>query len=216
MLVTHLCYYLTDWNGITPRSEDYNTNKVVKSLKGETIKGYSNIVIGGVSFRLTDSNKDEFLRRLWVRVGQVLNEHLATQTAIVPIPNSDGIVGAAATYRTLVFANAIAAASSKKVVAVDALRWKAVAASVHKQGGFRAPEPRYENLEVIQCPKLPIILFDDVITSGSSFIAAYWRLDEAGNAPKEGFVIARRTALQEPKMFIDEQKELEIPSRPLF
>jgi hypothetical protein len=31
-------------------------------------------------------------------------------------------------------------------------------------GGMRTPEPRYDNLEVIRCPDLPVILFDDVIT----------------------------------------------------
>ena len=39
MLVRHLCYYLTEWGGIKPRQEDYNTNKVVKCLKDEAIKG---------------------------------------------------------------------------------------------------------------------------------------------------------------------------------
>jgi hypothetical protein len=55
MLVRHLCYYLTEWGGVTPRQEDYDTNKVVKCLKNEAIKGYSNITIGGVTFRLATS-----------------------------------------------------------------------------------------------------------------------------------------------------------------
>jgi hypothetical protein len=53
VLVRHLCYYLTEWGGINPRQEDYNTNKVVKCLKNETIKGYSDITIGGVTFAAT-------------------------------------------------------------------------------------------------------------------------------------------------------------------
>jgi orotate phosphoribosyltransferase len=68
---------------------------------------------------------------------------------------------------------------------------------------------------VIDCPEIPIVLFDDVITSGSSFIAACWRLQEGGNSPAEGLAIARRTVNQEPKMFALEER-LEIPPRPLF
>jgi hypothetical protein len=89
----------------------------VKCLKNEAIKGYFNITIGGVTFRLTDENKSEFLKQLWIGVGEFLNGQLTEQTAIVPIPNSSGIVEAPPTYRTLVFANAIAAASSGKLIA---------------------------------------------------------------------------------------------------
>ena len=124
MLVRHLCYYLTDWSDITPRQQDYDTNKIVKCLKGDPIKGYSNITIGGVSFQLNNDNKFEFLNRLWRGVGTFLNDNLTTPTAIVPIPNSTAVAGASPTYRTLEFATAIAGASSGKVTVVDALRWK--------------------------------------------------------------------------------------------
>src|SRR5271165_2161059 len=134
MLIQHLCYYLTDWNGITPRQEDWDSNKVVKCLKGETIKGYAQIAIGGVTFRIEDSNKEEFLLHLWAAIGKSFAASTKVVTAIVPIPNSAGIVGAPATYRTLLFAQHIAAASSGKIVALDALRWRNAAPAVHRQG----------------------------------------------------------------------------------
>jgi hypothetical protein len=216
MLVQHLCYYLTDWNGITPRQEDWDTNKVVKCLKGETIKGYAQIAIGGVSFRVEDNNKEEFLLHLWISIGQSLGASTPATTAIVPIPNSAGIIGAPTTYRTLSFARHIAAASSGKLVALDALRWRTAATAMHKQGGQRIPEPRYDNLQVIQNPNCPVILFDDVVTSGSSFIAAVWRLAEVGHTPIGGLVVARRTPIQEPKMFESKLQELDIPTRPML
>jgi hypothetical protein len=216
MLVQHLCYYLTDWNGITPRQEDWDTNKVVKCLKGEVIKGYAQISIGGLTFRLEDTSKEEFLLRLWSEIGKGFAESLKETTAIVPIPNSSGIIGATANYRTLLFAQHIAASSSGKLVAIDSLRWKSAAPAVHKQGGHRAPEPRYDNLQVIERPNHPVVLFDDVVTSGSSFIAAVWRLSEVGNAPTTGLVVARRTPTQEPNMFEVKEQELASPQRPLF
>jgi orotate phosphoribosyltransferase len=133
----------------------------------------------------------------------------------VPIPNRTAVVGAKEIYRTLSYARAIAAASKGKL-AVDALRWKLDLPAAHSQKGVRAPEPRYENLSVANCPQLPILLFDDVITSGSSFVAACWRLEEAGNKPLQGLAIARRTAHQETKMFGLEERDLEIPARPMF
>jgi hypothetical protein len=215
MRVQHFCYYLTDWPA-ERRQQDYDSNKVVKCLKDETFKGYANLTVGGSNIRVDNSNKAEFRRRLWEAVGKSMGAALKEQTAIVPVPNSLAIIGSPPNYRTLGYAQAIAAASGGKVVAVDALRWKKVEPAAHKQPGFRTPEPRYENMTVIECPKLPVILFDDVITSGSTFIASFWRLDEAGNAPKEGFVAARSTKIQEPKMFVSEVRELEIPHRPFF
>jgi hypothetical protein len=75
-----------------------------------------------------------------------MNNALKTKTALVPIPNSYAIVGAPANYRTFGYAQAIAAASSGKVVAVYALRWKKEVEAAHKQKGLRTPERRYENL----------------------------------------------------------------------
>jgi hypothetical protein len=216
MLVRHFCYYLTDWGGITPRQEDWDSNKLVKCLKDEAIKGYINLNVGGENMRVDNNSKQEFLHRLWAAVGQSMGDAFPEQTAIVPIPNSAAIVGSPADYRTLRYAQAIAAASSGKVIAVDALRWKVCAEAAHRQKGFRTPERRYDNLVATACPAIPIILFDDVITSGSSFVAANWRLDEAGNAPKEGFVAARSTSIQEPKMFVSESRDLIIPQRPFF
>ena len=117
----------------------------MKCLKNEAIKGYSNITIGGVTFRLTDENKSEFLKQLWIGVGEFLNGQLTEQTAIVPIPNSSGIVEAPRRIAPL-FLPTPSAAFLGKLIAIDALRWKTAAAAVHKQGGFRAPEPRYDTL----------------------------------------------------------------------
>lgn len=200
MRVRHFCYYLTDWSGITPRPEDWATNKIAKCVQGQPIEGYVDVRVGGSDLRVDNDNKSEFLRRLWIAVGQSLAATLTTHRAIVPIPNGSAIISSSGVYRTLQYAQAIAAASSGKMIALDALRWKAPAEAGYKKKGLRTPESRYDNLTVIKCPKIPIILFDDVLTSGSCFIAANWRLSEAGNFPAEGFVVARRTAIQEPKM----------------
>jgi len=214
MLVQHLCYYLTDWNGITPRQEDWTSNKVVKCLKGELIKGFAQIDVAGVLFRLEEGSKQEFLTHLWSALGRTFNSPNAS-TAIIPIPNSAGVVGAPANYKTLLYAQQIAAASSGKLVALDALRWRAATGAVHKQGGVRSPEKRFDNLTVIQAPDRPAILFDDFITSGSSLIAAVWRLSEVGCTPTGGLAVARRTPVQQPKMFGFQEQELEIPTKPL-
>lgn len=217
MLVHHVCYYLTDWNGIKPRQEDYDTSKIVKCLKGDAVKGYFDITVNKVRLHVEEANKNQFLAQLWIGFGKLLADRLTSPAALVPVPNHDAIVGFAGTYRTLTYARAIAAASVGKVQAYDLLRWADADAAAHTRKGARYPLQRYENMRVVgEVPKIPIILFDDVITSGSSFIGAYWRLQEAGNAPIEGLVVARRTVIQEEKMVGTEQRDLEIPPKPMF
>ncbi|PYF03860.1 hypothetical protein BJ122_105117 [Rhodopseudomonas faecalis] len=216
MLVQHYCYYLTDWAGISPRQQDFDTNKVVKCLKGQPINGYAQIGIAGLSIRLEQSSKEEFLARLWTFIGKDVAKTLRETTTIVPIPNSSAVVGASPNYRTLSFASSMASASSGKLVAEDCLRWRSAAPAVHTTAGHRSPEPRYDNLVVVQKPTRPVILFDDVVTSGSSFIAAVWRLSEIGAALNKGLVVARSTCNQEPNMFKAEGRDLAIPQPPLF
>lgn len=215
MLVEHFCYCLTDCSGITPRQQDYDADTIVKCLKGTATKGFASIKIRGMSFDLNVDDRQQFLTHLWKSIGQSLRSVVNSQAAIVPVPDSAGTVTAPASYRTLRYAQAIAASSSGKLIAVDGLRWKPGVEPAYGQKR-RAPKARYDKLVVVECPKIPIILFDDTITSGSSFVAAYWRLDEQGNAPQRGYAVARRIDIAEPDMFKNEERELEIPPRPRY
>src|SRR5262245_32166789 len=119
MLVRHQCFYLTNWNGITPRQEDWSTSKIVKCLKGEPVKGYFKISIAGAPDTYNESNKALFLERVWYAMGAELSK-LPAPHALVPIPNATATVDAPDDYRTLNFVRAIAAASGGKVEALDA------------------------------------------------------------------------------------------------
>jgi hypothetical protein len=52
---------------------DYTTYKIVKALKGEPIKGYFQIKIGGQSKRFDQSNVVEFMPPLFQAVATKLN-----------------------------------------------------------------------------------------------------------------------------------------------
>jgi len=70
---------------------------------------------------------------------------------------------------------------------------------------------------LIATPTPPVVLFDDFFTSGSSLVAAYWILDDAGVAPTRAVVIGRRTDTQHDKMTGWRTEELDIPQRlPFF
>ena len=66
------------------------------------------------------------------------------------------------------------------------------------QGGTRDPHQHFANLEVVEWPTRPFVIYDDVITTGSQMIASCWRLSSAGLDPTLGVAIGR--AVKEQKM----------------
>jgi hypothetical protein len=208
--VNYLCYYLADWIGIVPRPQDRASANVVRCLKDKPVEEQAALKVGNTTIHLDPLNTSEFLPRLWGALGDYLGNIFDSQAAIIPVPDSLGRQDALPIYRTYRYAQAIAAGSSGKLVAHDSLRWKQNVPDAPTRVANRHPETRYNNLVVTSLPKLPIVLFDDTLTSGSSLIAAHWRLAEAGNAPARALVIARRTNIPQADMFKGGEYELNI------
>ena len=137
--------------GIAWRDADYTTYKIVKALKGEPIKGYFQIKIGGQSKRFDRSNVVEFMPPLFQAVATKLNELAQGEFDIVPIPNSSATVRDKAEFKTLAHARAVAAVVGARATAVPSLRWK-TAKTPARKGGSRDPQIHLQNLQVVQKP----------------------------------------------------------------
>jgi predicted amidophosphoribosyltransferase len=196
-----------DW-----RDQDYLARNIVKSIKNEQFNGSFTLKVGGAPRRFDFDNRSDFLRALWPYVTKHILERIEGNASLVPIPNSGATIEAG-DYNTLHYAREIARHSRGRLTAVDALRWQLAQDPQHKSAGRRAPEARYANMRLVTRPEPPVILFDDFITSGSSLIAAYWHLDEAGLAPVRAFVVGRRTDEQHDQMVGWFSEDLEIPER---
>lgn len=105
---------------------------------------------------------------------------------IVPVPNS-GATANNRSFRTMELAQKIAALAPGKLRALPALRWRRPLVPAHR-GGPRNPNALLENLALIRKPDSPVVLFDDVMTSGGHMVACYRRLSGVTGAP-----IARRS-----------------------
>lgn len=98
---------------------------------------------------------------------------------IVPVPNGDGVIGSEAAFRTFDLARRIAD-NNASLSAFDALRWHAPMGKAHKNERRRDVDSHMAALRIKQgCPK-DVIIFDDVVTSGSQICAAKLKLEEAG------------------------------------
>ncbi len=109
----------------------------------------------------------------------------------MPVPSKDGVVGAA-TYRTLEMTKEALHSTGLAGRIVDGLRWRQGLTKAH-QGGNRnrtllaprlAADPKLKGKKVI--------LIDDVITTGSSLLAAADMLNQQG-ATVLGSIVCGKT-----------------------
>jgi hypothetical protein len=169
-----LCAYLTDTD-VDWRREDYDTNKMVKALKGTPINGYFTVEIAGMPRRIRQTNVHEFLDRVPKAMAKHIALHLPENATLVPIPNSHVIDPTTPNFRTLDLAQAIAKESGGNLVAVPALVFREAQVKSH-EGGPRSAHHFEAAYKVTKKVDGPIVLVDDVCTGGGHLIGAAWKL----------------------------------------
>lgn len=191
------CQYLTA--GGKWRDADYRALAIVKSVKGEPFNGYCAVKIDGRVVNLTKDNMDVGLEL----AGRTLAGRLAELTQIpvilVPIPNSHAHIGAPPAFRTLTLAETIARHSNGLAEACPALLWAAPKDKQHQVGGYRNASQFHPQLRIAKPLPKPVVLIDDVITSGSQMLAAAFVLRKADIEVPFGMAVGRTTTEQTPQ-----------------
>lgn len=189
-----ICAYLTDvsveWRGI-----DHTSSKMVKALKGDPINGYFEHKIAGKIRRFDQANIKDFLDRIPPALAKLIARHVSTNATIVPIPNSHVIDIQGPNFRTLELARSVAQTSDHQFQAVPALVF-AEPQVKSREGGPRDPY-HFENVyRIVTEVEGPIILLDDVCTSGAHMIGACWKLKSPKRNVVLGAAFGRTTSLQ--------------------
>src|SRR5262249_50402588 len=198
--VSSRMYYLTDVD-TTWRPADYNVRNIVRGLKQEPFNGYSEFRVGGAVRRYNQANIEQFMPPLMQGVGQRMSTQLQQrEVAIVPIPGSTMAGGAPGTFRIVDLATMFARGYGGPSKIVPAIRWVAPREKAHRQNEVRSPDLHQPRMRLAEQPTKPVLLFDDVMTSGSQMIAATRFLREAGFDVIAGGGVARATKTQHEKM----------------
>ena len=210
----HWCYHLTDvdceW-----RQVDYSGRTVVKGLKGEPFKGYMDAKVAGVATRFDSNNIEELIDQILPAVGRRLRDDIAGPISIVPIPNSGMALGAAGPFRSVELAKKVAAGFGANATVCEAIRWDAPRKKAHQNNDYRHPGLYEPHMRLVVRPKAPVVLFDDVLTSGSQMIAAARMLTKQGVAPERGLVVARATKIQhDDGLWTKRAAELDLSEEP--
>jgi hypothetical protein len=178
------------------RQEDYLVRNFVKSLKGEKFNGYSDFDLNGKTFRITHKNPGPAYDAWsdWA-VSRVRDELKLGPVTLVPVPSS----------AQTEFQQDTCPVRMAERVARDApdlcsvgyyLRHAAARQSAHGQGGSRHPD---EIERALRCAPVdtrrPVVLIDDVVTTGGHLKACARVLREQG-VEVEYAIVAARTVWQ--------------------
>lgn len=188
------CQYLT--SGGNWREKDWHARVIIKSVKGEDFNGHWDAKIEGVARRLDKSNKDETLALAAGIMAEKILSLVSEPVTLVPIPNGSACVDGPQEFRTKRLADLIAS-NSKGLADVKAeLLWKIPKEKQHKTAGYRHASQFIPRLELAHTSIRPIILIDDVVTSGSQMLAGAYLLRNAKADVLFGMAVGRTTEVQ--------------------
>lgn len=208
--VLSMVYYLTTVgeSGPTWRDQDWTANKIIKCVKGEPINGYLDLRIDGKRRRFDEESRDELLEVVCRRAARRLVDGLSQRRiCVVPVPNSGATIRSNTLFRTAQLAQRIVSHGGANLAMLPALRWRRALTPAHK-GGTRDPGLLLDNLLLRDKPDRPVVLLDDVMTSGGHMIACYRRLVAEAKVPIAALVIGRATQMQHEKMLAWQEESL--------
>ncbi|WP_187967890.1 hypothetical protein [Aquibium microcysteis] len=179
--VSTLIRYKTD-PSVQKNEDEWTAIHAKKIIKGEPLSDRAHFswkVRDGQTYRIDAATRSTFESDIFSRVAEHMVAAGLGGATIVPVPNGDGVVGELNEFRTLQLAQAIAA-RSPHLSAFDALRWQEQMGKAHRNERRRNVETHIGMLRVN--PKSPkdVVVFDDVLTSGSQLCAAKIKLEDAG------------------------------------
>jgi predicted amidophosphoribosyltransferase len=179
---------------------DYNARIIVRGMKQEAFKGYADFRIGGVVRRFDSKNIEELMPFFMRHVARASRGFLSDEFSLIPIPNSGMAVGSRGSFRTVDLAEMFAEAYGADAKVEPFLVWDKPRKKQHSTAGFRHPDQFEPHFRLVGKPTRAVVIFDDVLTSGSQLIAAARFLTTKGFPPQCGLVAARASKTQHDPM----------------
>lgn len=197
------------WTGVSQAT--YAVNAFTKALKGIPLKNYNEVPvkIGGATRTLDSSTAaqafDWFAELAANHLGQA-----SSPTLLIPIPGSQCDSQAAVQASTTMKMADALARRLKNVQAHPALWFDTKLTSASKAGGPRHPRLIYPHLVYDpSTPHLPVVLVDDVCTSGGHVRACAARLRDEFHTCDEAICAVQSTDLAPETPWRIDVRELE-------
>jgi hypothetical protein len=173
------------------RPADYNVRNLVKALKGESFKGYSSLQLEGKTYTFT-ARETAPAYALWSHwAAAQLRDLKLGKVTLVPVPASDQVQYGQITCPVRM-ANELAALVPEHAAVGNFLRHGTKQPRAHKEGGSRNSATIEAALVCnVTDTSLPVVLVDDVKTTGSHLLAAARALRRHGVTVERTLVAGR-------------------------
>ena len=206
-----LCRYLT--GNLQRREDDWASYHMVQAVKGRAVRGTFSVRVQGAVKHYGPGNYHEFLRYIPRGIWRQIKSRIDGPVYIVPIPNSHVVSPATPDFRTFDMAKRVAAASDGQAAAVPALWFREKLETSSSGGGSRDPDLLHEKLKSSGKLDRPVVLFDDVYTSGGHMKAAAWKMEDDGTTLALAVVFARTTHAHEERPHGPEEEIIDLSGR---
>lgn len=194
------------WRGV-----DYDAHDFIDAIKDRDINGYSHVWLRGKWHRFDNTNRQDVVGWFATMVSDYFTANPVNDLImLVPAPGSKVDVKFAGTPGTAQLAEAIAAAMNAAVVVQDVLRQSEPIRSANEEGGTRDAAELFENLVLMDDVNgWPVVLVDDVLTSGGHMQACAAKLREAGANVLMAVVAGRADDAQVPDPFAVRSEDID-------
>lgn len=212
MRLHSLCYYRSKSETWTEkwRNVDFAARNLVKAIKHEDFKGYSDITTGQSTIRIdnTLAGRNRALSAVAGALAGKISQAGYQNAAVIPIPSSSH-VNPNAMFTGRRIAEAIQAKNpafvSTPVLYFDEPLQKSAGGGGTRNAGVIQAHLRMANCQLLQS----VVLLDDVCTSGGHLKAAAQYLAQHGIEVQDAFVIGRTAWDQPDNMFTVQVEELQ-------
>ncbi|GBQ91526.1 hypothetical protein AA23498_1207 [Acetobacter nitrogenifigens DSM 23921 = NBRC 105050] len=177
--------------GASFRQVDFDCMKLVKCYKGNVINGFLTLSVNKVNRKYYQKDSEDLINLVNNSIARMIENISKYAVTLVPVPNSNATIANKEPFRTQLLALQISQILANGSQVQPCLRWRTPAGSAHKDGTSRDPQILEANLELESLPTNPVILFDDVLTSGGHIRACARKLRNAGISVDHAFTAAR-------------------------
>jgi len=192
--------------GIEFNDSEWRCQKLIKAYKNKSFKGFFTLKINGSDKYYREEDTRSIVKILNKKIAKKLLTLSDSPVTIVPVPNRQATANIEHDFRTWELARAIASRMDNGSLAVDALRWTKPQNSASEESGTRNSRILVKNLKFSGSLDGPVVLFDDVLTTGGHLKAAAQKLAEHG-VNVQFAIVCGRTIWERSAPMIEWQSE---------
>lgn len=177
--VDFFCTYLTATGTVEWTGNNYLAMNMVKAIKGDSFRGSIHVTISGITKDIYSDDASEFVKVCHRPLARILRDKYPFGACVVPIPSSKTTDVGCSKFRTYAIAKRLVAVAGKNYCCSPILLFRSEM-PLSRRGGNRSTYYIESQIIINGQTDKPIILFDDVMTSGAHLKAASWKLEGNG------------------------------------